>query len=254
MRQRPLGTPLNNLMSLIQLINDGYLSKEMIKSYMKAFEVNNIFVPAVMNTARSFLVPIFFLTSYKSKFVYEIEKGNETVYFYTESKEEDVKSYLEHYYKGCSYEKLNGWLYNGHWKLLSKGKFGKDRDGKMISGFDWVGINEDIKTVNIKGQSSSIVPIHSIKRALERYGKELTEDDLREIVNLALEKGTKLSVRDKYGRLVSTVKGNKKDGCYRIGYKGTIYDLVLSYTQNDRYRVATFLPKPKDLNRKQAEF
>jgi len=251
--QKPLGQCTTNISTLINLVAgaekdntficvDDETREEKLK-YFKDY-IGYYFADFTFNIA-----PIIsYLSSYRSKVVYKLTKEN-NIYVYSDNAGEDVEEYIKENYPDYTYEQLTGWLVGGYWNFLKPNEFGVNSKGKKIKGMTWITPYDDKKdTIESNEQVTRYVPNHALERVKQRYNLDLTSQDLQEIAKACL-KGkniTKLSIRDKLGRLY-TPNGIK--GCYRVPYKNNIFDVVLSRGIDSRsYRIATFLPKPKELN------
>lgn len=90
--------------------------------------------------------------------------------------------------------------------------------------------------------------MHAIDRAKERYGLELTIEDLREITYRCRTNTdvTRLWVKNVYG-MMPRHKSNDLSGPYRLKYKGNTIFVALNRNREDgKYWVRTFLPKPEN--------
>ena len=248
-RLKPLGQDLCNMGVLVRALSS--VPEKVFDWYTNIGRGN--FVSAYMaEDCKAFFSILSYLSSYKSKNLYEV--NGESSYFLYSNNSEDVDDYIKNYYPNHTYNKVEGWIIDGYYKMLSENEFGLDRNGKKLKGFDWVVPykndykEEQKQMVKSNGQTSTIVPIHAIERAKQRYNLDLTTDDLNNIAKevLAGHNIKKLAVRDKLGRLYSS---KNELGCYRLKYKNRLMDVVLSRCIDvDSYRVATFLPEPKDPN------
>ena len=171
------------------------------------------------------------------------------MYVYADKAGENAENYLKKEYPDWKYERLNSWLIDGYWEFKSSNFVGADQNGKIKKGMTWITPYEKVnkQVAESNGQHSNLVPIHALERAKERYNLDLSIEDLDNILEDCLKgNATKLSVRNKFGK-VQTTKG--KIGCYRVKYKNTYMDVALAHgLERKSARVATFLPKPKDIN------
>ena len=92
--------------------------------------------------------------------------------------------------------------------------------------------------------------MHALERAKERYGLELTKEDLRDISKrcVKLNNAIKMGVKDAHGHF-KKLKG--PEGPYKLEYNGTLICVVLKKSGNKddkRYYVGTFIPLPEDKN------
>ena len=90
--------------------------------------------------------------------------------------------------------------------------------------------------------------MHALERAKERYGLDLTKDDLSKISKrcVKLISATKLGVKDIHGHF-RKMKG--AEGPYKLEYNGTLVYVVLTRSNKEddkRYYIMTFLPIPED--------
>lgn len=251
--QRPFGGVNTNLISLAATVYNTFLSKNetQLKEFqnaMKKLELDTNIELFHQSYAASILDALLYLNAYKNKIVYKVSNKEANIFVYSNKLEQDTLTYINKKYPNCSQEKIDGWIVNGNWNFIKPTEYGKDRNGKPIKGLDWVipFIHIENKELNSNKQSARIVPIHPIERAKERYSLSLTEDDLSSIADECLKgHATKLSVRDKFGKIHSSFG---KEGCYRLKYKNKYLDVVLSSAKDgNSYRVATFLPAPKDI-------
>lgn len=86
---------------------------------------------------------------------------------------------------------------------------------------------------------------HAKQRAMERYGKKLSNSDALSILRKCVPNNgycKELCIKDKWGMLRPLDKGLF---AYRITYKNETYDIVVS-RRHDPPRIVTFLPKPTD--------
>lgn len=241
--QRPLGTTCPNIVSIIQyMLGCGEKLKE---EYDVCYPEQPLEGALCADMITGVIAVFEMLDAYKNKYVFNVKNDNRNVFLYTNKK--DIEEYINAHYNGFQYTMLDQWLINGYWKFISLKDNGKTKDGKPIKGLDWVSpyneVDKDI--VNVNGQQTSLVKAHAIQRAKERYNLDLTFSDLTELLNVCFHGGKKLTVRDKLGRL-KTVKGKK--GPYRVNYKGMTLDVAVDKSPMDKtYRIATFLPKPRDI-------
>ena len=252
-RQKPLGRHLTNIGVILNILSMAESHENLVISnndtQTKRYKTFKDPVGIAFSDFTFGIIPILlYLGSYKNKVVHKVTADN-TIYVYSDNKSK-FQEYVDKEYPNCSYEEVNGWLVSGHWNFLKEHEWGEDSKGRKIKGMTWINPyeNEHADIVVANEQQTRLVPNHALKRVKERYNVDLSSDDLKLIAEECL-KGkniTKLSVRDKLGRLY-TPKGIA--GCYRVPYKNNIFDVVLSKrTKTDSYRVATFLPKPKELN------
>ena len=92
--------------------------------------------------------------------------------------------------------------------------------------------------------------MHALERAKERYGLDLTKEDLRDISKrcVKLNNVVKMGVKDAYGHFR---KMRGAEGPYKLEYNGTLICVVLVKSGNKadkRYYVGTFIPLPEDKN------
>ena len=228
--KRPLGQVMSNISSIIYTA----LSNSKLVDRKSAVDYINKLIEVLCD---SLLYVFKYFDYYKDKTVYK----SDNIYIYGDN----IEDYMKKNYPGRNYEQLKGWLIKGYWKQING--MGKDADGKPIRNLDWIVPYSNIRDTQMTSneQSTRLVPIHAVDRAEQRYNVELSDEDLNYILKQCLEgKCKKLSVRDKFGRLC-TAKGKK--GCYRINYKNKWLDFVVVHYDN-KYRIATFLPEPKDVN------
>jgi hypothetical protein len=246
--KRPLGSCVSNVTYLLDTV--AMMESEVVEHILEDFAKNPLgFI--VLRRAYKLIAALGCLGSYKSKTLYEVNTRS-NVFIYAD-KDENLDEYIDERYNGCDYRKLDGWIVGGHWKLLPDEMYGVDRTGKTIKGITWVEpYKEESKSAEdiVTGeQTAKIIPNHALERAKERYGLELTNEDLDKIVE-ACVKGhdvTKLNVKDKFGKIRSA-KSNLT-GCYRLKYNKKYIDVVISRgVEAKSHRVATFLPAPKDTN------
>ena len=252
-RQKPLGQHFTNIGVILNILSMTEIDEDIIipDNSIKAKKEKAFKDPVGMAFADfTFgIIPILlYLGSYKNKVVHKVTADN-TVYVYSDNNS-NFQTYVNKEYPNCSCELVDGWLVGGHWNFLKEHEWGTDSKGKKIKGMTWVNPyeNEHADIVTANEQQTRLVPNHALKRVKERYNIDLSADDLKLLAEECLKgKDTvKLSVRDRLGRLC-TPKGIS--GCYRVPYKNNIFDVVLSKGANkDCYRIATFLPKPKELN------
>lgn len=247
-RLKPLGQDLCNIG--VVLCSLSALPEDHFDNLYKMGR-GNIVAAYMAEDAKTLIALLSSLSSYKSKNLYEL-KGESSYYLYSSSPEQ-VDEHIKTYYPKCDYKKVEGWIIDGYYKFLPEKEFGKDRNGKRLKGLDWVipyknDYTEEQKQLAVSNsQTATIIPIHAIERAKERYNLDLTTDDLNNIANeiLAGRDIKKLTVKDKFGRLYTS---KNELGCYRLKYKNKYLDVVLSRcTDKDSYRVATFLPAPTDI-------
>lgn len=240
-KQKPFGTTCPNIMGLIhQLLNS---SNEIYEEYKEVYPNYTIERAMAADIATGMLAVFEMLDSYKSKYIYSVEKDKH-IYLYTDKK--DITEYIDTHYNGFSYKLLDQWLVNGYWDFLPNKELGRDKEGKPIKGLNWVVPyeKEQKDVVSTNGQQSNLVKVHAIQRAKERYNLDLTIEDLKEVLNMVISGNCKkLTLRDKLGRL-KTPKG--MGAPYRINYKGATMDVAIDRGRDKSLRVATFLPKPKD--------
>lgn len=247
--QRPLGYPMCNVAALLSILIFGNFEKFISYFDYEVTDDLSSFVPRFNSSlSRMLLDALNYLGTYKSKYVYKLTKDNNTMYCYTTELGDNVKEYMQDHYPQYEYEKLDGWIVNGYWKILDSKETGKDKQGKPIKGFNWITpySNEESTQVVSGEQQSNLVPIHAIKRAKERYNIDLTLQDLQEITKRCI-KGkdvTRLTVRDKFGMLP---KKDYKSGftCYRLKYNNKYMDVVFEQFKGNK-RITTFLPPPKE--------
>lgn len=249
-KQRPLGCIFNNINALLVGFRNG--KKEFLDFCVQSGKGNPLATLAAKNVD-TIIGALSYMSSYKSKVLYEI-KNDTSMYVYADKSDENFTDYMQENYTDMEYKRVDGWIVNGYWKFLPHNQWGKSFDGKNIQGMDWVvpykdDFKEEQKQKAVSNtQTSMIVPIHAIERAKQRYNVDLSSDDLKVIADevLAGHDTKKLSVRDKLGRLYTS---KNELGCYRLKYKNKYMDVVLSRClDKNSYRVATFLPAPKDLN------
>lgn len=245
---RPLGGIVSNLNSLLAafLNFDEKAAKETLQGG------KHVIVEVLGAILDMLPICLSYLTSYKSKLLYEVK--DDTSYFVYANDNSNIEQYIEEHYPKSTYEKVEGWLSTGYWKFLEKGQSGKSFDGKTISRLDWIEPYandykaEQKKSVSSNGQQNILIPMHPLERLKDRYGVDMTSEDLNNIVKqiLAGRDVKKLSIKNHVG-MIKMAKGIT--GCYRVQYQGNCYDLVLSRCSDvDSYRVATFLPKPTDIH------
>ena len=247
--QRPLGNPMCNVASIISLLVFGDF-----ETYVQLFgkdansDLKDIVPQFISSLARMLLDTLNYLGAYKSKYVYKLTCDTNTMYCYTTKIGEEVQEYMKEHYPQYTYEKLDGWIVNGYWKLLNKNDYGKDKNGVSKKGFDWVTPYDNVEKTQINSgeQQASLVPIHALQRAKERYNIDLDAHNLQEITEMCRDGKdvTKLTVRDKFGRLPKKdYKSNYT--CYRLNYKNKYMDVVFE-KQKENSRIMTFLPAPKE--------
>lgn len=251
LRQKPLGQILSNASVLLNTI--GMLTKEdldinglRIQYALETFK--DMFGYQFSGIATHIQLILSYLSSYKSKSVYKLSKDESNIYVYSDQVGECIDKYISENYPDYSSERIDGWLVGGNWNFLNPNEYGVDKNGKKIKGMTWNDPYKNHKNeqiVEANEQTTRLIPIHALERVKERYNVELTQEDLQEIANECLKgHATKLTVRDKFGKL-NTAKGKKS--CYRVKYKKNTFDVVLSDSHDkNSYRIATFLPKPKD--------
>ena len=247
-RLKPLGQDLCNIGGV--LCSMSAMPDSMFDD-MTEMGHGNVVGAYMAEDAKTLIALLSYLSSYKSKHLYELN-GESSYYLYSNSSEQ-VDEYIKTHYPRCDYKKVEGWIIDGYYKFLPEKEYGKDRDGKRLQGLDWVvpykdDYKEEQKQIAVSNsQTATIVPIHAIERAKQRYNMELSTDDLNNIANeiLAGRDIKKLTVKDKFGRLYTS---KNELGCYRIKYKNKYMDVVLSRcADKNSYRVATFLPAPEDV-------
>lgn len=242
-KQKPLGTTCPNIVSIVQyMLGCGIKLK---KEYDEAYPEQRIEGALCADMVTGVVAVFEMLDAYKNKYVFNVTNEDRNVFLYTNKK--DIQEYIDTHYSGFQCNMLDKWLINGYWKFINPNDSGKTKDGGLIKGLDWVSpYKEETKdVVDSNGQQSTLVKVHAIQRAKERYNLDLTSLDLVELLNQCFHGGKKLTVRDKLGRL-KTVKGKK--GPYRVNYKGMTVDVAVDKSPMDKtYRIATFLPKPKNI-------
>lgn len=251
LRQKPLGQVLSNASTILDVIShydkkDFDLESERMKAIFT--RVNDMFGYHVSLMASRIILMLSYLSSYKSKSVYKLSKDESNIYVYSDKVGEEIDNYISENYPEYSSERINGWLVGGNWNFIKPTDYGMDKQGKKIKGLNWNDPYKNHKAEQIvedNDLTTRLIPIHALERVKERYNVELTQEDLQEIANECLKgHATKLTVRDKFGKL-NTAKGKKS--CYRVKYKKNTFDVVLSDSHDkNSYRIATFLPKPKD--------
>lgn len=247
-QQRPLGYPMCNIGALILL-----LVFEDFEGQLEYFgltmedDLKNFVAQFYAAMSRFLIDTLNYLSTYKSKYVYKLTCNDNVMYCYTTKIGDEVQEYMKDHYPQYTYEKLDGWIVNGYWKILDKNNSGIDRQGKAKKGFDWVTPykNENRTQINSGQQQSSLIPIHALQRVKERYNMNLDTKDLQEITQMCRDGNvTKLTVRDKFGRLPKKdYKSNYT--CYRLNYKNKYMDVVFE-KQRESSRIMTFLPEPKE--------
>lgn len=237
-RQKPLGTPINNIGVIVNMLAlCPYQYRDELMQHNSHMALEHL---TASDMFTGLICILESLDSYKSKFIYKVHKNTINVYLYTDKL--NVRDYIGEHYPGFDYEQLDSWIVNGYWEFC-KGQSGKDKNGKLITGMNWVVPYETESTdVEVNGQQAKSVKIHAIERAKQRYNLDFTNEDLKQIADECLKTGKILSIKDAMGR----VKTSKS--CYRIKYQNNILDVALDYGLDKSVRVATFLPKPKDVN------
>lgn len=243
--QRALGQGLSNLAILLLLYQHRVLSgTENMTGLSDVYDNLDPIQKLFIENSSVLVFMLNSLSSYKSKELYKLTKGNETIYTYTDVGT-DITEYIKRTYPDFAYEKQDGWLVNGYWETVKD--MGKNRNGKPIKGLNWKDLKTD-SAVEVNGQTAHVHAVHALQRAKERYNKVLDTTDLKEIQEACLSgKAKPLSIKNKFGKISSTIQKNKT-GCYRINHKSTLYDVAIQCSIDSSYRVATFLPKPKDKN------
>lgn len=248
--QRPLGYPMSNIGAILSMLIFGDFEK--FRNYFDVEDKNIIELPQLFNSSlsRMLLDALYYLGTYKSKYVYKLTQEDHTMYCYTTELGDHVQEYMREHYPNYMYEKLDGWIVNGYWKILKDKQPGTDKNGKSVRGYTWVTPyeGEEIEQVTSGEQQSNLMPIHAIKRAKERYKVDLTLHDLQEITKMCIEgkEVTKLTIRDKFGRLPKKDYKNNYT-CYRLKYRNKYMDVVFEHLK-DNARISTFLPAPKEPN------
>lgn len=247
--QRPLGYPMCNVGALISLLVFGDF-EELVKYFDKDIKGDlTDLVPEFFGSMTRFILDTLnYLSTYKSKYVYKLICANNIMYCYTTKIGKEVQSYMKEHYPQYTYEKLDGWIVNGYWKILDRKSYGINRLGKSIKGFDWVTPKQTEEKINSGEQQSNLIPIHAIQRAKERYKLDLTLTELQQLTQICIEGKdiTKLTVRDKFGRLPKKDYKNTFN-CYRLNYKDKWIDVVFEKNK-EVSRIVTFLPAPKEPN------
>lgn len=241
--QKPLGISNPNIITLLDFYIRHHQGIE--EHYKNVYTTNAPITQKIVADMLTGVLSVFeILGSYKSKYMYKVSNEDRIVYLYTTAKE--VSEYMKKHYDKFDYELQNQWLINGYWKFLKPNEIGRTKEGKPIAGMDWiVPYKDELTNLQVNGQQTNMVKIHAIQRAKERYNLDLTTEDLTDILKLCFKSGKKLSVRDKFG-IIKSVKG--KTGPYRISYKNMVIDVSIDRSPMDKsYRIATFLPKPKDI-------
>lgn len=246
-QQRPLGQIFTNINSLLISIQNS--SQKRVDEILE--NGSDLCIAVLSGLAGMVLGALSYTASYKSKLLYEV-KGDIPAYVYSRSTGKPLQEYMETHYPNKEYSLVDGWLIDGYWKVLKKGETGKSYTGKLIPRLNWTvpygeDYSEEQKQVVVSNsQKSTIVPIHALERAKERYDMVLSSQDLENIVQQVLA-GTnvkKLTIKDRFGKFV-TPKGRR--GCYRLDYNNQTIDVVVSRClETESYRVATFLPRPMD--------
>lgn len=245
--QKPLGQVFSNIGVIFNHLSVAEKDDYDIDGLKSRLENYGDYVGALFSMYSSgILLMLSYLSSYKSKVVYKLDNK----YVYSDKIGEDIENYMSENYPDITPERIKGWLAGGNWDFLNPNDFGVDKNGKKIKGMTWNDPYKNHKNEQIvesNEETTRLIPIHALERVKERYNIDLSQEDLQEIANECLKgHATKLTVRDKFGKL-NTAKGRKS--CYRVKYKKNIFDVVLSDSMDkNSYRIATFLPKPKEIN------